>query len=68
MNCNRLARQSFGMLKIQKNRVLLSYACGRRRKKEKERTKMNKIKICKFGFSNLLKVIGIFGVDITLEY
>ena len=35
---------------------------------EKERLKMNKTEIFKFGSSNMLKVSGTFGVDITLEY
>ena len=33
----------------------------------RRRKKMNKIEIFKFGFSNLLKVSGTFGVDIALE-
>ena len=62
MESNRLARQSFGMLIIPKDRILfeLPYACGGRRKK------MNKIEVFKFGFFNLLKVSGTFGVDIAL--
>ena len=35
---------------------------------EERRKKMNKIQNFQFGFSNLLKVSGTFGVDITLEY
>ena len=48
----------------------LSYACGRRSKetKKEEEEKMNKIENFKFDFSNLLKVSGAFGVDITPEY
>ena len=34
---------------------------------DKERKKVNKIKIFKIGFSNLLKVSETFGVDITLK-
>ena len=33
---NRLARQSLGMFKICKDHILLSYSCGRRKKKKKE--------------------------------
>ena len=53
MDCNRFARKSFGMLKICKNCVLLSYAGETRRKKKEGRKKeaqMNKIKIFKFVF------------------
>ena len=61
------------MLEVCKDRILLSNACGRRKKKkkneeERRRKKMNEIEIFKFGFSNLLKVIGTFEVDIALEY
>ena len=64
MESNRVARQSSGMLKIRKDRILLSFACGGRKKKERRR-KMNKIEIFKFVFSNLFKVSGTFGVDIA---
>ena len=60
MDSNRLARQSLGMLKICKYLILLSSAW------EEERREMNKIEIFKFGFSNLLKVNGTFGVDVAL--
>ena len=65
MGSNRLARQSFGMLKIRKDRILFELCLWE--KKEERRKKMNKIEIFKFGFSNLLKVNGTFGVDIALE-
>ena len=70
MCSNRLARQSFGVLKFAKTVYFLSYACGRRKKEgeERRREKINKIEIFKFGFSNLLKVSGPFGVDIRLKY
>ena len=35
---------------------------------EERRKKMSKIENFKFGFLNLLKVSGTFGVDIALEY
>ena len=59
MDCNRLARQSFGMLKICKNCVLFYLRLWK--KKEERKRKMNKIEIFMFGFSNLLKVSGTFG-------
>ena len=40
----------------------------RKKKEEERRKKMNKIEIFKFGFSNLLKVSGTFGVDVALEH
>ena len=36
--------------------------------RKKERKKINKIEIFKFGFLNLLNVCETFGVDIMLEY
>ena len=39
MEGNRLARQSFGMLKIAKIVSFLSYASGRRKKKKKKNKK-----------------------------
>ena len=74
MGSNWLAKQSFGCLKFTKTVYFLSYIClwnkkeeRRRKKKEEERRKMNKIEILKFGFSNLLKISGTFGVKIALE-
>ena len=64
MDCNRLARQSFGMLNIREAVYFLSYACGKRQKKEVEQNR--NFHVC-FFFSNLLKVSGTFGVDITLD-
>ena len=62
MGSNRLARQSFGMLKIRKDRILFELCLWekkeeRRKKKEEERRrkKMNKIEIFKFGFFKLVK-------------
>ena len=58
MDCNRLARQLFGMLKIRKNCVyFLSYACGRRKKEQVEeiRKKTNKIENFMFACFKLVK-------------
>ena len=45
----------------------MSYACGSRRRKkdeeERRRKMMNEIDLFKFGFSNMLKVNGTFGVE-----
>ena len=57
MDCNRFARQLFGMYSF-------SYAC----EEERRRKKMNKIEIFTFVFSNLSKVSETFGLDIILEY
>ena len=65
MGSNRVARQSFGMLKICKDHILFELCLW---KKKERRKKMNKSKFSSFGFSNLLKVSGTFGVDIALEY
>ena len=51
VDCNRLARQSFGMKK--------------ERKKKEEQNRNFQLS---FFFSNLSKVSGTFGVDVTLEY
>ena len=56
MGSNWVARQSFGMLKIRKGRILLSYACERRKKEDEERRKkMNQIEIFKFVFFKPVK-------------
>ena len=69
---NKLPRQSFGILKIARTVYFLSYmcvyACGRRKKNQERKKKMNRIETLNFVFLNLLKVIGTFGLDITLEY
>ena len=54
MESKRLARQSFGMLKIHKDRILFEL-CLWKKKEEEKKKKVNKIEIFKFGFSNLLK-------------
>ena len=62
MGSNRLARQSFGMLKTRKDRILFELCLWEkkerkkeRKKKEERRKKMNKIEIFKFGFFKLVK-------------
>ena len=65
MESNRLARQSSGLLKICKDRVLFELYLWK--KVRKKRKKMNKIKIFKLFYSNLFKVSGTFGVDIALD-
>ena len=67
MGSNRLARQSFGMLKIRQDHILFEL-CLWEKKERRRRKKKNKIEIFEFGFSNLLKVSGTYGVEIALEY
>ena len=62
MECNRLARQSFGMLKIRKDRILFELCLWEKKEEEEEeeeeeerRKKMNKIEIFKFGFFKPVK-------------
>ena len=59
MGSNRLARQSFGMLKIRKDRILFELCLWKKKEEEEEeeerRKKMNKIEIFKFGFFILVK-------------
>ena len=58
MGSNRLAMELFGMLKIRKDRIPLSYmyACGARKKKEeRRRKKMDKIEIFNFGLFKVVK-------------
>ena len=59
MGSNRVARQSFGMLKIRKDRILFELCLWKKKKKEKKekerRKKMNKIEIFNFGFFKLVK-------------
>ena len=66
MESNRVARQSFGMLKIREDRILFELCLWekdeRRKKVRKKERKMNKIAIFNLSFSNLLKVRGTFGV------
>ena len=59
MGSNRVARQSFSMLKIGKDRLLFELCLWekkeeRRKKKEERRKKMNKIEIVNFGFFKLV--------------
>ena len=51
MGSNRLARQSFGMFKVRKDRILFKLFLS----KKKEIRKMNKIEIFKFGFLDSVK-------------
>ena len=59
MESNRLARQSFGMLKIRKDSILFElHVCLWKKKgerKKERRKKMNKIEIFKLGFFKLVK-------------
>ena len=41
MDCYRLARKSFVMLKLAITLYFLSYACGRRKKKERKKERSN---------------------------
>ena len=57
------------MFKIRKDCILLSFGCGRRRRRKKKKEDEQNLNFqVWFFFSNLLKVSGTFGVDITLEY
>ena len=56
MGSNRLARQSFGMLKICKDHILFELCLWEKKEEEEERKKkMNKIEFFKFGFFKLVK-------------
>ena len=53
MKSNKLAKQSFGILKICKDRALIELLLWQKKESKKERKYMNIIKIFKFGFSKL---------------
>ena len=59
MGSNKLARQPFGMLKISKDLILFELCLWKKKEKRKKkierRKKMNKIKIIKFAFFQLVK-------------
>ena len=67
MDCDRLARQSFGMLKICKNHIHSTFELCLWKKKMKKK-EGEKVEAFKFGFSNLLTVGETFGVDVALDY
>ena len=54
MGSNRLATQSFGMLKFHKNRVLFELSLWKKKKEEEGRKKMNKTENFKFSFFKLV--------------
>ena len=55
MESNRVARESFGMLKFCKDHVLFELCLWNKKEKGERRKKMNKIEIFKFGFFKLVK-------------
>ena len=63
MGSNRLARQSFGMVKFYKDCILFEFCLWKKKRKIEDEKNRNSCLI----FSNLLKVSGNFGVDITLS-
>ena len=74
MGRNRLARHSFGVLKICKDLILFELCLWKKkerkkeRKKEEEERRLTKSKFSSLFFSNLLKFSGTFELDIALEY
>ena len=63
MESNRLSRQSFGMFKICKDRILFELCPWKKERKKKDEQNRN----FHIWFFNLLKVSGKFEVDIALE-
>ena len=67
MGSNRLAKQSFGLFKICKDYILFELFLWKK-KEERRRKKMNKIKFSTLVFSIVLKVSITFTVDIASEW